>query len=109
MIKIVLLILVIVVSKIRIKYKKVQGIYLWVNNTNNSCYVGKSVNLYQRLSKYLSTTYIQKNKNKMAFCGAIDKYGLENFTFYILERYYQQIHLLNFLSNYEKKKITGTI
>lgn len=49
-------------SKIRIKYKKVQGIYLWVNNTNNRCYVGKSVNLYQRLGEYLSTTYIQKNK-----------------------------------------------
>lgn len=72
-------------SIIRIKYYKIQGIYLWVNNTNNRSYVGKSVNLYKRLSKYLSTTYIQKHKNKMAICSAIDKYGIDNFTLYILE------------------------
>nr|YP_010990986.1 GIY-YIG homing endonuclease [Pappia fissilis]WOX61259.1 GIY-YIG homing endonuclease [Pappia fissilis] len=70
-------------SIIKTKYYKKQGIYLWVNNTNNRSYVGKSVNLYQRLSKYLSTTYIQKNK--MAICSAIDKYGIDNFTLYILE------------------------
>ena len=56
-----------------------------MNNTNNKSYVGKSVNLYQRLSKYLSKTYIQKTKNKMAICSAIDKYGIDNFTLYILE------------------------
>jgi len=72
-------------SIIKTKYHKKQGIYLWVNNINNRSYVGKSVNLYQRLSKYLSTTYIQKNKNKMAICSAIDKYGIDNFTLYILE------------------------
>ena len=43
-------------SIIKTKYFKKQGIYLWVNNTNNKSYVGKSVNLYQRLSKYLSKT-----------------------------------------------------
>ena len=72
-------------SIIKTKYFKKQGIYLWVNNTNNKSYVGKSVNLYQRLSKYLSKTYIQKTKNKMAICSAIDKYGIDNFTLYILE------------------------
>ena len=72
-------------SIIKTKYFKKQGIYLWVNNTNNKSYVGKSVNLYQRLSKYLSKTYIQKTKNKMGICSAIDKYGTDNFTLYILE------------------------
>lgn len=72
-------------SFFKTKYFKKQGIYLWVNNTNNKSYVGKSINLYQRLSKYLSKTYIQKTKNKMAICSAIDKYGIDNFTLYILE------------------------
>jgi|SRR5689334_5137302 hypothetical protein len=60
-------------SLIKIKYYRVQGIYLWVNNTNNRSYVGKSVNLYQRLNNYLSKNYIMKTKNKMAICAAIDK------------------------------------
>lgn len=71
---------------IKQKYNNVQGIYLWVNNINNKSYVGKSVNLFNRLNKnYLSSNYIKKNKDKMAICAAIFKYDIKNFTFYILE------------------------
>jgi NADH-ubiquinone oxidoreductase chain 5 len=72
-------------SEIRKKYSKVQGIYLWINNVNKRSYVGKSVNLYLRLSKYLSLNYINNNKTKMAICAALDKYTVKHFTFYILE------------------------
>ena len=72
---------------IKKKYSKIPGIYLWVNNTNNRCYVGKSINLYLRFSKYLSPYYITDNKTKMAICSAISKYGHVNFTFYVLETF----------------------
>lgn len=59
---------------------------MWINNINNKSYVGKSVNLFNRLNKnYLSSFYINKNKEKMAICAAIFKYGIKNFSFYILE------------------------
>ena len=70
---------------IKKKYNKIPAIYLWLNNINNKSYVGKSVNVYQRMSKYFSKKYLINNKKKMAICGAIDKYGHNNFTFYILE------------------------
>lgn len=56
-----------------------------MHNKSKRSYVGKSVNLYQRISKYLSPDYINKNKLKMAICSAISKHGLDNFTLYILE------------------------
>jgi GIY-YIG catalytic domain len=68
------------------KYLKKSGIYLWVNSINNKSYVGKSVDLFNRLNKnYLSNSYIFKNKEKMAICSAIYKYGIDKFSFYILE------------------------
>jgi len=72
-------------SIIKQKYLKIKGIYLWINNINNRSYVGKSVNLYIRISKYFSYSYINENKNKMAICGSIYKNNINNFTLYILE------------------------
>ena len=53
-------------SVLKQKYLNIPGIYLWVNIINNKCYVGKSINLYLRFSKYLASSYINNNKNKMA-------------------------------------------
>jgi hypothetical protein len=39
------------------------------------------------LSNYLSNGYIKNNSKKMAICSAISKYGINNFTLYILESY----------------------
>jgi len=47
---------------IKKKYNKVTGIYLWANNITNRSYVGKSVNLHQRINKYFSAAYINNNK-----------------------------------------------
>jgi len=44
------------------KFKGIPGIYLWVNKNNNRSYIGKSVNLYIRISKYFSTNYIRTKK-----------------------------------------------
>lgn len=71
---------------IKNKYYNQTGIYLWINSINNKSYVGKSVNLFNRLNKnYLSKSYVFKNKGKMAICAAIHKYGITKFSFYILE------------------------
>jgi group I intron endonuclease len=71
-------------SVLKQKYLKIPGIYLWVNKINNKCYVGKSINLYLRFSKYLVPSYFYNNKNKMTICGAISKYEIKLFTFYVL-------------------------
>jgi hypothetical protein len=70
---------------IKLKYFKLQGIYLLINNFNTRSYVGKSVNLYLRINKYFSFNYINTTKSKMAICGAISKYNITNFSLYILE------------------------
>ena len=51
---------------IKEKYlKKKTGIYLCFNNINNKSYVGKSVNLFNRLNKiYLSNSDIKKKIKK---------------------------------------------
>lgn len=67
------------------KLLKIKGIYLFINSLNNKSYVGKSNNLYVRLTKYFSSNYLNSNKNKMAICAAILKYGINNFKLYILE------------------------
>ena len=72
-------------TNIKQKYQGVKGTYLWVNNINGKSYVGKSINLHQRISKYFSASYLEANKSKMAICGAIAKYGINNFSLYILE------------------------
>lgn len=58
-------------------------IYCWVNNVNNKCYVGSSVNFSIRLYKYYSFKYL--NGSKSAINKALLKYGYSNFSLHILE------------------------
>lgn len=68
------------------------GNQLWINNINNKSYVGKSVDLFNRLDKiYLSNYYIFKNKEngyllviQQLYNTAIYIYGIDKFDFYIL-------------------------
>lgn len=53
--------------KIQSKYSNKKGIYLWVNNINNKSYVGKSMNLYQRILFYLKPGYIHKTHKNCLF------------------------------------------
>ena len=61
----------------------------------------KSFNLYLILRKYLSPSYINTNKTKMAICSALFKYDSKNFTFYVLESFDKNSVTPNFLSERE--------
>lgn len=56
------------------------GVYLLVNNINGKIYVGKSVNLKERILAH-------KNSKKSVIGRAIRKYGWENFTLTILDAF----------------------
>lgn len=58
-------------------------IYCWVNNNNNKCYVGSSINFTARLYKYYSYKYL--NFNNSIINNALLKYGYSCFSFHILE------------------------
>lgn len=63
-------------------------IYKITNNINNKCYIGKTVNTSRRFSDHkrlaFSTNKDHKEYEKTLY-RAFRKYGLENFTFEILE------------------------
>lgn len=58
----------------------VGGIYAIVHNDTNKLYVGSSINLTKRIMEHLNNT----SSNIILQC-AINKYGLSNFSIYILE------------------------
>jgi group I intron endonuclease len=57
------------------------GIYVITNKTNGKWYVGQSVNCEKRRK-----CYFQYNQRTQAIHKAIDKYGIDNFTFEIVEK-----------------------
>lgn len=42
---------------LRSKLRKQAGIYKLINLTNNQCYVGSSINLYNRLSQHCNLSF----------------------------------------------------
>jgi len=63
------------------------GVYRWTNLVNGKSYVGSSVNLAWRLSKYYSDGYLKTklNSGQSAIYRAILKYGHSKFKLEILE------------------------
>lgn len=65
-----------------------KGIYCIENKFNHKKYIGKSINIEQRLANhkcYLKrNTYSKKHCNRHLW-SSVQKYGLENFDFYIVE------------------------
>lgn len=60
------------------------GIYCVENMVNNKRYIGQSVDLKSRLYHHKSNLKNNKHKNRhLQF--AVDKYGIDNFKFYIIE------------------------
>ena len=57
------------------------GIYVITNKTNGKWYVGQSVNCEKRRK-----CYFEYNQRTQAIHKAIDKYGIDNFTFEIVEK-----------------------
>jgi len=72
------------------KYKS--GIYLLTNLLNKDKYVGQSIDLGKRFTKYFNLSYL-KNRNTLVISRALIKYGYANFSISILE--YWDKDLLN--------------
>lgn len=64
-----------------LKTTKISGIYMITNRVNNKKYIGQSTNVVRRLNSHRWV----KSENPQAINIAIQKYGIENFTFEILE------------------------
>lgn len=60
------------------------GIYKITNNFNNHSYIGLSTKIEERW-KYHQSLYNQERESNKALYKAFKKYGIENFTFEILE------------------------
>ena len=63
---------------------KNEGVYVIVNLINNEMYIGSSMNLGNRKTKHFSLLKNNKNPNNL-LQSAVNKYGIENFEFGILE------------------------
>jgi group I intron endonuclease len=71
--------------KIDIALRKVTGIYKITNTINNKCYVGSSVDVYQRGCMYKHLIKRKKLHNKH-LQSSVEKYGYRNFTFELLHK-----------------------
>jgi hypothetical protein len=62
------------------------GVYLWYSKVSGKYYVGSSVNLYKRLSKYYQNNYLEYSSHyDLPIVRAITKYGLDSFILVILD------------------------
>lgn len=62
------------------------GIYKFENLINGHVYIGQSVNIERRYKEHLSrTNNINSDEYNSAFHRALRKYGIENFSFTVLE------------------------
>ena len=63
--------------------KNKSGIYLLTNLLNKDKYVGQSIDLGKRFTKYLTLSYL-KNRNTLVISRALIKHGYANFSISIL-------------------------
>lgn len=62
----------------------VSGIYCIQCVTNNKKYIGSSINVFKRRNRHFSDLRNLKHKNRH-LQNAYNKYGADNFTFYVIE------------------------
>lgn len=60
------------------------GIYLIKNKINGKCYVGQADNIERRWKEHKRHYKLEKHKNQLIY-KAFNKYGIENFSFSIIE------------------------
>lgn len=73
-------------SQIKLVTINRSGVYLWYNKVSGRYYVGSSINLYKRLSRYYQKGYLEYSTHyDLPIVRAITKYGLDNFILVILD------------------------
>lgn len=65
--------------------KNITGIYKITNLVNNKSYIGKSIHIPRRFLEHRSPNEWKRTPNKPLYI-AFKKYGLENFTFEVIEK-----------------------
>jgi len=76
--------------------KNKQGVYSFYNTVNKKQYIGSSEDLYKRMTEHITGV-----KSNIALQKAMEKYGLNNFHFYIYAFYTNQnITLLDLETQY---------
>ena len=68
----------------RISEQKLSGIYMILNKINRKCYVGSSKDIINRWSQHKNKLLKEKHINQY-LQNAFNKYGLNNFEFWIIE------------------------
>jgi hypothetical protein len=61
------------------------GIYMLTNRVNKKIYIGKATNLKQRLRSYIDVKSLTKTAPSSMIARSILKFGLENFSYTIIE------------------------
>ena len=63
------------------------GIYKITNNIDGKCYIGQSIDINNRWIKHRSKPFQVNDKSYNTYLyRAIRKYGLDNFTFEVIEK-----------------------
>lgn len=83
--------------------EQICGIYKITNNINKRCYIGQSINIYKRWNQH------KYNSSKSSIIHlAIKKYGVENFSFEIIEQCSQkqlnerEVYWINYYNSYNE-------
>lgn len=61
------------------------GIYKITNNTNGKVYIGQSIDIYKRWREHKRRAFIKNEEYNKYLYNAFRKYGIDNFTFEIIE------------------------
>ena len=61
------------------------GIYKITNNINNKCYIGRAININRRWTVHKRRAIIPNKEYDKYLYRAFRKYGIENFSFEVLE------------------------
>lgn len=104
--------------KIDISLRKVTGVYKITNLITNDCYIGSSVDVYQRGCTYKHLIKRKKLHNKH-LQYSVEKYGYDNFCFELLERcdnsislfdlhQLEQYYINKFIPKYNKRIVVDT-
>lgn len=69
------------------------GIYKIANQLNGLCYIGQSINIYIRWQQHINE--VRSNRSQSKLYQAMREFGVENFTFEVIEECEQNQQVLN--------------